>query len=199
MVTLNEHYEELKDFFVTTLGVRTLTLQMVYDELTNPHSVKTADSVKSGIWSFSALIRTTVCSGLDKDKLTQSKIFPVVLPDGTVSVQSAQSAFAINDREYLAAQFRNKIKLLHYSMEEVRQLTNFFQWAGLTDRYLSASVKEITSISDGMKWPVRSKNRDLKKKVYALLRYVCVTREPIMPYPELTQSIAQRRSNVQEP
>lgn len=46
-VTLNDHYEDLKDFFIDTLGVNTLTLRMVYDELLETSSESAIDETKN--------------------------------------------------------------------------------------------------------------------------------------------------------
>ncbi|KAK3331475.1 hypothetical protein B0H66DRAFT_487633 [Apodospora peruviana] len=182
-VTLNDHYEDLKDFFVNTLGVRTLTLQMVYDELLQTNSSRsTVDEVKNLLWSFNALLQTEPDRLLDPQPLLNASVFPVRYPgDGGTSLRSPDTVeFAIVDREHLAARFRDKIKMLDYSLEDVRRLKPFLEWAKLEHRYLSASVREITSLSGGEDTtrPITSPNRDLKRKAYGLLRIAATFNSP---------------------
>jgi hypothetical protein len=169
MVTLNDHYDELRDFFVDTLGVKTLTLRMVYDELCNVSPQRSVDEIKNIIWSLNALLQTE-SDRLDPEPLRKAHIFPVRHPDGSVILLSADTEFAIVDRDHLAARFRDRIKLLDYTLEEVRRLKPFLQWANLEQRYLSASVKEITSFQGGPTRPISMPNRNLNRKAHALLR-----------------------------
>lgn len=170
-VTLNDHYEDLKDFFIDTLGVKTLTLQMVYDDLLETSAHATLNDTKSKIWSLNALLDAEEdYVNLDPKPLLKRPIFPVVYSDGTKALRSEDTQFAITDREHLASRFRGKIKILDFSQEEVRQLKTFFEWASLSHRYFSVAVKELTSFSGETTrlnpWP----NRDLKRKAHSILR-----------------------------
>jgi hypothetical protein len=171
-VTLNDDYEDLRHFFVDKLGVRTLTLQMVYDELlhTSPHS--SIRDVKQALSSLNALLRTEQ-ERPPPETLLDVSIFPVRLADGTAVLRSAaRTEFAIIDREHLAEKFRGRIAMLDFSLEEVRRLQYFFDWMNLQHRYLSAAVKQFTSISprDGCTRPITMPDRDLRRKAHALLR-----------------------------
>ncbi len=168
-VTLNDHYEDMKDFFVDMLGVKTLTLQMVYDELLQTTSRTPIVEVKSAIWSLNALLQSEPAT-VDPTPLLKKKILPVASPAGTKLLVNAKIDFSIGDREYLIEQFRGRIKMLHYDLAEVRQLSTFLKWAKLSNRYLSESVKEITSVGGGDVRAVSSETRDLKRKAHALLR-----------------------------
>jgi hypothetical protein len=95
-VTLNDHYEDLKDFFIDTLGVNTLTFQMVYDELLETSSESTINETKSKIWSLNALLQTEG-DDFDPDLLLEKSVFPVVYPDGMKRLTSAAMEFAIPD------------------------------------------------------------------------------------------------------
>jgi hypothetical protein len=166
---LNDHYEDLKDFFIDTLGVNTLTLQMVYDELLETSSESTIDETKSKIWSLNALLQTEG-DYPDPDLLLERSVFPIVYPNGTKGLTSATTEFAIPDREHLASQFRGRIKMLDFTLEEVRRLKGFFEWTNLTHRYLSASIKELTSFSGEATQLISAPHRDLKRKAHAILR-----------------------------
>lgn len=166
---MNDHYESLQDFFVEVLGVKRLTLQMVYDELVQQNPSRTTEQVKGNIWSLNELLQTEP-TPLDPAPLLEAGILPIRYANGTVTLSSAKTEFAIADREYLHQRFRGLIKLLDYSMEDVRQLKPFFEWTKLTQRYLSSSARETTSFERGKIRPVTTPNRDLKKKAYALMR-----------------------------
>lgn len=168
-VTLNDHYEDLEDFFVDMLDVKKLTLQMVYDELLQTRSSSSIVEVKGAIWSLNALLQSEPGT-VDPEPLLKKKIFPISNPTGTKVLVNVRVHFSIGDREYLTAQFRGRIKMLDYDLAEVRQLKTFIEWTGLSNRYLSESVKEMTSVSNGDARAVSSATRDLKRKAHALLR-----------------------------
>jgi len=168
-VTLNDHYEELKALFIDALGVQTLTLQMVHDELLQANTQTTVAEIKTTVWSFNALLQTEK-NLLDPELLLKAKVFPLKYPNGSTALSSATIDFAIGDREFLVARFEGKIKILDYTVEEVRQLKPFFEWTKLTTRFLSTAVKESTTVSAGVRQYIGVPKRDLKRKAYALLR-----------------------------
>jgi len=194
-VALNGQYDELEGFFIDTLGVKRLTLQMVYDDLfVQPSPQRTVEDVKSIIWSLNALLQTET-GVLDHRRLLRASVFPIRSPNrgsprrtrlrprisaggsssefegnGGSFLGSADTDFAIADREYLFTRFSDQIKLLDYTLEEIRILRPFLEWANLEDRYLSRCVKETTSVSGGESRPITAPNRDLKRKAHALLR-----------------------------
>jgi hypothetical protein len=169
-VTLNEHYEELKTFFVETLGVSTLTLQIVYDELLQMGSGQPSlFDVKHNLQALNSLLQTDL-NHPDAAPFLKCKLFPVKYPDGTTSLTSADVEFAIIDRQHLADRFQPHVKVLDYTLEEVRCLKPFLEWANLHNRYLSASVKEITCLSGDMRRAISLPSRDMGRKAHALLR-----------------------------
>jgi hypothetical protein len=93
-VTLNNHYNDLKDFFIDTLGVNTLTLQMVYNELLETSLESIINKTKSKIWSLNALLQTEG-DDFDPDLLLERSVFPIVYLDGTKRLTSTATEFAI--------------------------------------------------------------------------------------------------------
>lgn len=170
-VTLNDDYADLRRF-VEELGVGTLTLQIVYDELLRTSPQTPVNEVKNTLSSFNNLLQ------IENDRpppepLLKASIFPVRLADGTAMLTPATGAeFAIVDREHLAEKFRGRITVLDFSLQEVRHLQYFFEWINLQHRYLSAAVKQFTSISpsDGWTRRISVRDRDLRRKAHALLR-----------------------------
>ena len=145
---------------------------MVYDELLQTDAVSVISKIKSTVWSLNALLQTEQ-NLLDPGPLLEKKVFPVKDADGTRRLAFATTDFAIGDREYLIAQFADKIKILDYTVEEVRRLRPFFQWANLTPPFLSNAVQGSATVSGGMRPSIAIPKRDLKRKAYALLRWGC--------------------------
>ncbi|KAK4209476.1 hypothetical protein QBC37DRAFT_391255 [Rhypophila decipiens] len=182
-VVLNDHYEDLRDFFIDKIGVQTLTLEMIYDELIQVHHhERTVDDIKNVIWSFNSLLQTEPAERhqLDPHPLLAARVFAVKYPEGGKRlVSAAETEFAIIDRDSMAARFEDKIKLLDYTLAEVRQLKPFLEWANLEHRYLSRSVKDITSVSSGaLSRNVSASKRDVKRRAYALLRIAATFGSP---------------------
>jgi hypothetical protein len=146
-----------------------LTLQMVYDELLSANSASNLEDIRSNTFAFNSLLQTEH-GPLDYRKLREACIFPIRYPDGTIRLGTVKIDFAIGDRDYLLRAFKDKIKVLSYTMEDVRRLTPLFEWTRLQDRYLSTIAKEDTSIAEGPQRPISSRIRDLRFKAYHILR-----------------------------
>jgi hypothetical protein len=165
----NENYDGLETFFLGILGVPQMTVQMFYDKLRDPEATLSADEARRDLIEFSALLQGAK-DELDPSPVYCNAIFPVRMPDASLRLLSGSDAFAIPDRSTLEADFRDKAKLLAFSMDEVRCLQPFFQWIGLEDRYLSRAVKEISYSDKASARPISHPNRDIRLKAHALLR-----------------------------
>jgi hypothetical protein len=161
----------MNGFFVDFLGVATLSLQMVYEELKEKGASDrtTVPQVKETIWAFNSFLAAER-ELPDPEPILNGKLFPVKYPKGPTRLHSAKIAFAIVDRKPLGDAFRDKAKFLDFSLDEVRQLKPFLKWAGLEERYLSATVKEVTAMEGDGQGPISSPERDIKKKAHALFR-----------------------------
>lgn len=167
---MDSDYETLKDFFVGKLGVTSLTVQMLYDELIQPSPQKDRNGLKDAILSFSSLLQTEPIL-LDPQPILEVDNFPVRYCNGEVALRSAKVDFAIPDRDPLRNVFQDRITMLDFNLEEIRRLKPFFEWTKLEGRYLSNCVLEGTSVSKiGRSTLVEQ--RDLKRKAYYILRYV---------------------------
>ncbi|EEY19489.1 conserved hypothetical protein [Verticillium alfalfae VaMs.102] len=168
-VTLNDDYEDLRELFVENLGVKTLTLQMVYDELLQTDAQASIDDVKATLWSLNALLQTEK-ELPDPVPLHRIPIFPVKYASGNLTLRTIGAGFAIVDNESLADKFRSRIKLLDFSREEVLRLKPFIRWVGLANNYLSAAVRESTSVAEADSRPVSTPIHDIKRKAHAISR-----------------------------
>lgn len=117
MVTLVEHYADLERFFVEFLGVKTLTLEMIHDELIRLGSSPTAtvaDTVDKIIAMNSYMIDMDPATYLNRDKMIKAKVLPIRHPDGSIELASAESDFFIVDRTHLGAIFAARIQALDF-------------------------------------------------------------------------------------
>lgn len=172
-VTINEEYAQFDTLFTVVLGVPRVDLAMVYDSLLAVASNDaTVERVKELLLDFNALLREET-EPPKPGRLLQRRILPVKLPsDGDVILSARDTEFFIVDQEELFAAFGSQVKCLDFSLQEVCRLKPFIVWAGLESSYLSRCVQEVSRVNGGMEWPLRDPKRDIKKKAYALLRYV---------------------------
>ncbi|KAG4288696.1 hypothetical protein FPRO06_03518 [Fusarium proliferatum] len=173
---LDECWEAYENFFVGKLGVKLLTLQMVYDELRRS-SGNNKEDTKVAVLSLNGLLQTETTL-LDPEPIRQAKVFPVRYPTGTVVLSSVSVDFAIGDRDKLKTMFRDKVALLDFEMEDVRRLRPLIEWLKLQDRYLSNSVEESTFILGDSERPISTPNRDLKRKAYHIARVASTFSSP---------------------
>jgi len=171
-VAINFQYKGLKSLFVDKLLVKTVDVDMVYQELLGVPSRQPPATV-SEVKELLMTLNSFLSSGAHPpppNKLLQEKIFPVKWPQGKVELASAQLEFAVVDREGSFDVFRDRVKTLDFSLQEVCRLRPFIAWSGLEERCLSKTVMEVSRI-EGRESHAISPTRDIKKKAYGLLRY----------------------------
>jgi len=169
-VPLSEQYADLRSFFVDKLGVKTVTLRIIHDELLQVNSMTPVGDAKNLLLSFGALLQSARDPELAPGALLKAPVFPVKLPTGDTGLETSEASFVIVDRKSLAARFNGRIKVVDFTLEEVWQLKSFFTWMGMEDRYISASVEEVTRVSSENSRAISSPGRDLKHKAYYILR-----------------------------
>lgn len=175
MVTLVEHYEDLECFFVKFLGVKTLTLEMIYDELIRLGSSPTAtvaDSVDKIMAMNSYMIDMDPATYPNREKMIKAEVLPIRYPDGSVELASAESDFFIVDRTHLGAMFAAKIQTLDFDSDATCRLRPFIEWLGMDQKYLSSQIREITRVNEEDKQPLGKKyrEREIFSKAHALYR-----------------------------
>jgi hypothetical protein len=173
LVNLAQVYDhDLEAFFVESLQVTRLTVRLVYDELLSLGDKQTtAEHAKQQLLAFSSLLREeTLGEAPAPAPLLEKPILPIRHQDGKVLLLPASTGFAIIDRAGPMAQFRDVVKTLDFTMEEVHDLELFIRWAGLGHRYLSRMVEEVPDLGSGEKFRVSEPRYDLKKKAHGLVR-----------------------------
>lgn len=172
---LEQLYPDLAGLFVNYLAVPKTSIRPAYEQLLEFTSIATgfdyADYAKSLLWSLNELLIADSESPPSFKDAVHSRVFPVILPNGDHQMLTALDSFAINDREHYALHLRGRIKLLDFSMEDIRKLRPFIKWAGLSGRYLSQLVTEKTEF-EGIYDPEKSLKRDLVRKASAFVRLV---------------------------
>ncbi|OAA54856.1 ATPase-like, ATP-binding domain protein [Cordyceps fumosorosea ARSEF 2679] len=174
---LNTHYEEFEDFFVGCLGVKSLTLEMVYDELSRTRSQDVTD-IKSKILVFASLLAAEP-TDLEPAPILEASVFPLKYPDNpAVKLVKGNIDFAIADRDYLRQRFQGRAKILDLTLEQVRRASPFFEWLNFQGRYLSKRLKEITSVGAVSGVVVSSATQAMQRKAKYLLRIAATFESP---------------------
>lgn len=171
-VALNDLYLDLGEFFLDFLGVQELTVQMAFEELKYMGSQEPGPSVfkvKETIWAFNSLLDSEGgCPG--SHEMMHRKILPVRYPNGFVKLHAMVEDFAIANRKALKEIFETRVKLLDFTLDEVRRLGPFFEWLGAESRYLSTMVREISTVADDQMHRLQYPDRDIGQKAHSLFR-----------------------------
>ncbi|KAJ3494321.1 hypothetical protein NLG97_g4156 [Lecanicillium saksenae] len=168
-VTLDAHYEALESFFVTKIGVKSLTFDMVYDELVHVPQSISMDDITVSLLALSNFLRDE-SPARDPAPLKGANIFPIKYGNSEPVLRSAETDFAIADRVHLQEHFGGKVALLNFDLEDIHRLRPLLSWLGLESRFLSNSVREIISVSPGSGNIIAASGRDLRRKAYYIVR-----------------------------
>ena len=162
-------YADLQDFFVNYLKVEEPSIETYIEELellisdSDSPSVKKIQTVLKEIGS-----RKPEKSLLDRLKLRQ--FLPVWGVDGALSLKGVTDDFVIVDRKNYGDIFRGVIPSLDFSVEEVQGLKSMVLALGLSDRYISKTIRETSSAGNSLLEPVLS--GEMRRKAHALFRSV---------------------------
>lgn len=166
--TISGQYGDMKDFFVGVLKVKTPDLRLLIKELKRAaKSSPSIDDIKSLIWQINAFTPTKE----DLGKLHSSKIFPVRKATGKLELRTRVANFSIIDRQPWADAFEGKLDYLDFNLKEIRSLEPFLSGMEV-GRYLSEVVIEKSSFKGILPEPSAKRTRELRRRAYALSRYV---------------------------
>ncbi|UPK97203.1 hypothetical protein LCI18_008138 [Fusarium solani-melongenae] len=168
---LEPHYKDLHKFFVEFLGVKVLSLELVYKELDllGSSSDTTRDQVEPNIWLLNSFL-SAKAQPLDAKTLLTRRIFPVRYPDGHVQLEKATVEFAIVNRAQLGHIFKPMTKTLDFDLDQVRRLRPTLSWLGLGTRYISEAIWEVSRVQGASKEPLSNPARGIKPRAHALYR-----------------------------
>jgi hypothetical protein len=100
------------------------------------------------LWWLKALLPDIATRPAFADDVASCHIFPVKMLDRSTQPLTALDDFTIIDRQHYTDALKNEIKILDFTLDEVRRLRPLIEWAGLTDRYLSRLVVEQTVVDE---------------------------------------------------
>ncbi|KAF6806779.1 ino80 chromatin remodeling complex protein [Colletotrichum sojae] len=150
-VGLRKVYKILRRFFQETIQVHTPTLEDAYDALLrkgNADSSLSEDEIVESIWELNSLLRDSASKLTEEQrgKLRKSKIFPVRQgANVSVSLETAEADFTIEDDEDLGKAFSEKANRLNFTPDGITKLRNILGELGLTGRYISRLVTGRTA------------------------------------------------------
>ncbi|KAH7378152.1 hypothetical protein BKA64DRAFT_585931 [Cadophora sp. MPI-SDFR-AT-0126] len=178
-IAVNAQYSDLNYLFVEILQVPQLDLMMVHDQLLAANRLNLPVSeVKELLKTLNSFLRTEA-NPPSPSRLLNSRVFPVKEPSsGNAVLCTSNSQFVLVDREGPPSRFIRLVKVLDFTLPEIRQLKPLLSWTRLESRYLSQRMREISRVGDGLQRPISQPHRDLRRKADALLRITAAFNSP---------------------
>ena len=164
---IKAHYPNLEDFFCRVLDIPKPDLGMhvqALKELAQNRPPPSASETKRMIILISSMDPTEE----EVADLRRCNIFSVKTTNGQTTFTNTTADFAIADRLEYGFAFAGKIRILDYSIEEVRVSRSLLFALGLKRRLLSEMVEEETKVQDGAISTGLSSS--FRQKSYALFR-----------------------------
>ncbi|KAK4146669.1 uncharacterized protein C8A04DRAFT_9676 [Dichotomopilus funicola] len=178
----NIYGDDLRDAFVSVLGVPELTVRLVYDKLAAATGqnglVLSVDEAKETLRVFNSLLAAAGGEVLVSARVIRNPVFPVRFPSGEVRLCPGIKDFAVRDRKALSEDFAGLANFLDFDMEEVRRLQRVLGWASLGRKYLSRKVEEITCPDMKSARPISTPHRDISRHAHSLLRIAVTYNSP---------------------
>ena len=169
--SIAEAYPTKKRFFTDILGILEPDVGMYIDSLEaqagdEPSRLKILDTM--------TLICRMGVGETDTSRLVNAEILPILTPDGESSFVSPASAassqkFVIMDNAIHRNVFKGKTGILHFALEEIRDIRPLLVSLNLGGRFSSRLVREVTTVEGGSRDDEMT-NR-LRHKSRALVRY----------------------------
>ncbi|KAL3432645.1 hypothetical protein BDV09DRAFT_197516 [Aspergillus tetrazonus] len=148
---ISKVYPELENFFRYHLKVGTPTAATYIEQLRTFLSESPVDIVE--IKSTLDKMRSVELNLSSREDLLNLRVFPVVMPGGSVKMLKLTETFFVADRIEHRSAFQGRVPFLDFSLREIRQLHRLLQFLGLQDRYTSTAVKERTVVEDPAEGP----------------------------------------------
>ncbi|KAF1938515.1 hypothetical protein EJ02DRAFT_457780 [Clathrospora elynae] len=171
-------YPDLETFFTQRLKIKIVSPSMLIKEISQmtKNSEPDIENIRKRLIEVGMILaKGKIDSDVEDslDELAQCKFLPQKFVDGSATLVDLDQDFAIPDHARFSDAFAEEDVLLDFTVEEVQIMDAMFQYMGLENRYLSANVREESSIRDDV-------NEDdllsqyLQAKAYAL--YCCAAK-----------------------
>ncbi|KAH4095486.1 hypothetical protein HBH46_167370 [Parastagonospora nodorum] len=175
---LSPLYNSLEEFFVKRLNVKKASPSLLINEVkrmaetTSPrvHDIRTR-LIEIGMM----LARTSIDDSVSKAlmSLKDTKFLPKKMNDGVLVLVGKTDDFAIADHRRYCDALADQDVLLDFDVHEVQILHVVFEYMGLTKRYLSAMVREVSMVGETL-LKDEQLSQQLHAKAYAL--YCCAAK-----------------------
>lgn len=169
---LSNIYPELESFFVSRLDIKKASSGMLIEEvhrMAGKPQPQISDIRLRLIEIGMMLARSSIDSSVARalDSLKDVKFLPKKSSDGTSTLVNVTNDFAIADHRRYGDALAGHGVLLDFQVDEVQILHVVFQHLGLTHRYLSTKVKEVSRV-DADSSENETLSHQLQAKAYAL-------------------------------
>ncbi|KAF2875580.1 hypothetical protein BDV95DRAFT_278391 [Massariosphaeria phaeospora] len=169
---LSKTYPDLEKFFVERLKVKTASPSMLIRELKTlvMRHEPIIDEVRQRQVNIGLMLArggtdSDVVAALDA--LKTIKFLPKKRKDGILELVGLDDDFAILDHERYGTALASYGVLLDFSLSESQIMDNFFQRLGLSRRYLSVAVQEVSAVGESFT-ESEMLGKEVRTKAYAL-------------------------------
>lgn len=148
-------YPDLKSFFVTILGVNTLTDTFMMKELAKLANspAKTSHELAKLMLATASMLSSTTDPADFSDslaKLQEAQFLPCRQCDGSIVLVGLSDSFFVIDNSAFGVRFEGKLKVLDFTYDQLNTLHPLFRMLRLEDRYLSKSVQNETDAGESV-------------------------------------------------
>lgn len=175
---LSTIYGDLEDFFVRRLRVKKASPSMLINEVKrmageSPPRIKDIRTrlIEIGMMLAKGTVDDSITRALAS--LKEVKFLPKQLSRGTAELVGVIDDFAISDHQRYRDALSGHDILLDFQVDEVQILHSMFRYLGVTHRYLSTTVEEVSTVGDDSNED-EPLSRQLQTKAYALYWYVLI-------------------------
>lgn len=175
-VTIEDIYPNLRTFFVKKLKVRTMDTAMMLQELLKAANLQKVSEIKEIMCAVGSMLYSE--EDLNKFKssfreLKTCEFLPILNTNGGWSLEAPKrptEEFLIIDHERYGAAFKDKVRFLDFSHDELTSLHPLFKALDLESRYLSGLVETKTTVGKSKK--SENLSNDLRQRAFAISWYV---------------------------
>jgi hypothetical protein len=169
---LSPLYNSLEEFFVKRLNVKKASPSLLINEvkrMADTPSPRVHDIRTRLIEIGMMLARTSIDESVSKAlmSLKDTKFLPKKMNDGVSVLVGKTDDFAIADHHRYCDALADQDVLLEFDVHEVQILHVVFEHMGLTQRYLSAMVREVSMVGETL-LEDEQLSQQLHAKAYAL-------------------------------
>lgn len=165
-VPLDKVYPKLKIFFVDKMGVMTMNINVLVQELARTAKATTGpdfEEIKRIMLAIGQLLAADPNVKVNAEflkTLKKTPFLPARCPDD-VRLLSIDQHFFVNNHKRYGEIFRGKARIVDFGHEEMSLLHPFYELLGIQHRYLSTQVSSATTVhKSAPNQPIRDFVRD---------------------------------------